>query len=880
MGHGALLEELSAKLIEWFWEFGLQRDAANALSPSWLDQVYGALATGENLKASEHRQRMTMGIWGPSQAGKSTLLSQYLDRNAMPSGEGSALSWPAAGAPGYTRFSNVGTGGDAEDGVTCLNPYNFNSDASGCVTRYTLRTDGEVSDHSHPVEIVLMTPSQVMHALAAGYTTECTPATATGEVLVWSRDRFDERLSKLNPTNGQGVIGGAKREAFEQVRALANVLGLLIKSGEPRFQPLGANGAWDAMLRRKLVEHPVLIRDTAAVLELAQDLLWDNWPALNRALHELSTAYSRFRDLWQGRKVLCSMETASILLDIDSFNSFLDPRNPHAQRIKERIRSLSYGVQEDCVRIGHRHANRLIGSDRDFGLLQGLVRELRIPVRAEVVAQMEYNGFRKFIERVDILDFPGVALQSNDRTADALLDLKQIHADDPRMLTRLLKRGKTASIVASYAGTLDIDGFCILVRAQHFPAQPRQLISGIDMWWRASMLPHTSSDAHALPLFLVMTFFGQLVNNVITNRGTGNGLAPAFEMLRDLGPISASGRAITLATTYPQFPGGRIDGDHQQQNQACDLILQDPDFRIRFADEVGRRSFSEIFKLDGGTTYLFNVAYDRLTSLSKGPIFERLSKQASRQLLTLVEHALPESANEATRRQDLLDSVTSALTRSLASNGRLGNGTEDPVAKCSYAIRRLLEIRPDTLEPFPMNARQLNADITTYVHRQYRRWAESSVEFPEVELLGLSDAITRARLLLLLTEIVSVEPVRRWLMENFGAVRMMSDAQLVRRYVAMRMSNQFLAMNRSDDDTHPAVSDVTDRLETFCKYEEGQHMREGRQVVASPHFRMVVEPFQHLLSIAARAAVSMRLPQAGDDRLAEIKSRFSADVPA
>ena len=54
-----------------------------------------------------------------------------------------------------------------------------------------------------------------------------------------------------------------------------------------------------------------------------------------------------------------------------------------------------------------------------------------------------------------------------------------------KLVTEVFKRGKTASIVASYSKHLNIDAFALLVRLGKYPAQPRQLHSGIMTWWRS-----------------------------------------------------------------------------------------------------------------------------------------------------------------------------------------------------------------------------------------------------------------------------------------------------------------------------------------------------------------------------------------------------------
>src|SRR5205085_12457577 len=81
--------------------------------------------------------------------------------------------------------------------------------------------------------------------------------------------------------------------------------------------------------------------------------------------------------------------------------------------------------------------------------------------------------------------------------AETQLDVNNLTPDnEPLLLTRVLKRGKTASIVASYASSLRIDAFLLLNRADRHPSQPIQLATGLSAWWRFF---DATYNAHAAP---------------------------------------------------------------------------------------------------------------------------------------------------------------------------------------------------------------------------------------------------------------------------------------------------------------------------------------------------------------------------------------------
>ncbi|MES2571077.1 MAG: hypothetical protein V4710_13605, partial [Verrucomicrobiota bacterium] len=113
-------------------------------------------------------------------------------------------------------------GSDKSDRVLVLNPFNQGSDASGCVSRFVLCET--VPDPEHPVEVILATEAQIMHALAVGYESECQEKNARGEVTFWDTDSFRALLEKFRSA------GTPSQEAYERLHALAQTIDLLILS--------------------------------------------------------------------------------------------------------------------------------------------------------------------------------------------------------------------------------------------------------------------------------------------------------------------------------------------------------------------------------------------------------------------------------------------------------------------------------------------------------------------------------------------------------------------------------------------------------------------------------------------------------------------------
>ena len=156
-----------------------------------------------------------MALWGPSQTGKSTLLSGCLDDPEDELGEHSALRWSE------TEPVRFVVGKNKSDEVIVLNPFNFRSDASGCVSRYVLCDS--VEDPEHPVEVTLATEMQILHALAVGYLPECEERNERGEITAWDADKFTALLDRQRPS------GTPTRTAFEALQQLAETVDLAIR---------------------------------------------------------------------------------------------------------------------------------------------------------------------------------------------------------------------------------------------------------------------------------------------------------------------------------------------------------------------------------------------------------------------------------------------------------------------------------------------------------------------------------------------------------------------------------------------------------------------------------------------------------------------------
>jgi hypothetical protein len=833
----------SEAAIEWYWKFGCQRnDPKYEVSRgSWLDPLYRSREQARAILRAEALAKPCMALWGPSQSGKSTLLSKYLDTDDDPRGERSALSWSEP-----VRFV---VGSDKSEDVIVLNPFNFASDASGCVSRFVLRE--QVPDPAHPVEIEFAAEAQIMHALAVGYLSECEPRNEKGETTAWTVDAFKALLDK------QKTSGPPQRAAFEKLQQLAETLDLLILSELPRY--LNLREEWKRSLRSQLLQTPALLGSMESVEIFAYDLLWDAWSSLTRTYKNLVAKRRQIAQEWGDDPVRCSFYVAAILLDIDSYKKCAE--RPATRRKVESLTVIRDGDGAVCAS-GPPGSSPLVRGADDFGLLQALVWELRIPVRGDVLRQRA-PVLAEFLEAADLLDFPGVANNPGNakrHSNEAVMESPQI------ALTEVLKRGKTASIVVTSARNLDIDGFSILVRVDRFPGQPKQLVSGIESWMQ-SFGKSLNTCGKTMPLNLVITFCGVLVNQV-RSAGTRDGLQPVFDRLKSLAYLSDPKIVSTFSTNYPQFDEGRINGAPAEQAAAVEAIIGDPSFKERFGG--GADSFREMFA-NGGSDYVFRQLTAQAAK-SRRPEFvaARLAEIAAHTQQLILQH-MPGENTAADERNRALARWSEAMQARLREPSAPETGIDGPT-RLSRHLRAFLNIDAEEFDDVPQSAINRNVNVRGFIEKQFRSWQVKRADYPDLPALGLDDSTQAARILAYLIEAADAASVERFFRDWLGHIEKRLDGRHARRFLAVQMSNALLNRPAIAPTHRPMpnghhVETVREVLEAFANVEENHQDAPPEQ---SPHYLTVIYPFLKRLEEIRTRPVGSRVRQVGDDKLVAI----------
>jgi hypothetical protein len=853
------VEARSAAVINWFWSVGHQRQGRYVLGTgTWLDKAYDLQVSSETVAAAQATNRRCMALWGPSQAGKSTLLSRYFDSRSSASTTStphSALQWSPLEPVVFLGHE------DTPPNCVQLNPYNQGTDASGCVSRFVLKD--AVDDPVHPVQLRLCTQPQVLHSLAAGFLSECSQRVGQAPETFFDGQTIEELLSRYASIPPRPI----NRAAYERLRTVADLLEDLATAGWPRYLKLST--IWET-LRLQILTHPALLSDPALVDDFASKLFWNGEENLTSLFGRLRQTRDSIQTLVGTKSILCSLRVAKLFLNISSYQDCL---TKSAQEAEFEVR---YSTDDSCILLDHTAPNHLFSSPTDFGLWQGLAWELVFPVKAGTIAQSAPQA-HAFLKETDLQDFPGVALAMPGGVKKAASDMTP---ED--LLTLVLKRGKTASVVAHRARELGIDSFCLLIRMCTPPAQPDQLIHGIKTWLNAIDLP-LPPPARDVPLNLVLTFGAKVVNDevfAIHNKRPNGNFENVFSWLDQLGPLTAPGWPAYFATTYPQWPEGLIIGEPSEVEAAYQNIAQHPAFTSRFGQQSD--SLRAMFlggddpKGDGGVGLLLDKLIQQARQSRMPKLLAQREKDHQDLLQALLNEALP--LDDFEQRKSELQAWKTAIKDGIGSIRKREPET-DAAVRVSILLRQLLNVDPKLLELAPLHC--ANTDVTPYIGRQFNaRWLQSRRCHPNGwSSIGLKDQASTERLLGYLCEYALRDgSIAQWIRRDLGQLAHREEADYARRFLATKMGDA-LCFGTSGRKPHrqfappPGTTDIDSVASRLAAYAASEaHSGLDRKEEDSPHYKGFIAGFVEHLDRVANTAGGDRPPQPGDDELRRLRS--------
>jgi len=771
---------LAHDLVEWYWTDGCRRSERPAGAAEWEgDYEQFALSTGSWLRQlykvrdrlaviikAVETERPAVALWGMSQTGKSTSVSAFVDEKVQVSETNPQIDGTLGGLhwPGGLPFFFVAPHRDTEQGDVyplhwyerSLNPFNSGLDASSCLSRFvagslTPQTGCvRVKDPLHPVQVNLVPPGDLLHALARGFDSECLGPALKGKQEEWTVERFDRMLALFREKRRTENPPAPHRLAYERMLACVTTLNDLVSARVETFAGLRTNDVdWQSRLEA-LLSDPILIGDPQAADDFAAEVFWCSSPIFTARFKAMRALHDQLVREWGDRPVFASLPAAALLLDMAaSVNAFKPRHLPETREGKQQrlIDALGFRVVDDHIQLGcgPEYSSRLGSSAEQFSNFQGLVWELIIPVN---VGNLSPSPFLDLIAEADLLDFPGVGRDEKNETNRLNADPKRLGASSGQPCTvesfysEIVKRGKTASIVATYSRRLSIDAFSILQNIDKDEPSNHatdQIANGIRTWLR-NMAPEFVEGAGERPsgvfLNLGLTFWGEFVDQSKPDRALN------FEMRKKfygkLGVLADPAVTTIFALNYHWMKGPRVKFTQPFRKGAplYERVTSEQEFQRMFRNPVSRQSLEEMTEdvagnESGGADFLFRQLGEQVRTLgaeARSARFTAAVEQLRQTLQSLLawRHLRKPVADTDNR----IEEIDAFLTRSRIA---IENRTEAGVRRASYALSELLGVNPESIVLPPLGRPGLTAD---YVGKLFNEWRNRQVRRYDEGMLG------------------------------------------------------------------------------------------------------------------------------------------------
>jgi hypothetical protein len=860
--------EKSDKLKQWYWDRGSKREGKYKLRMGqWLDDL-NRLATDAKRINNAQEQKSCMAIWGPSQTGKSTLLASYIDGPKELGGvdddlEGinSALTWSEDSPARFVGDNNVWQAADA-----VLNPYNSKADGSGCVTRFTLKDKVDHADF--PVEVKFAERGQIMLALAVGWLSQ-TNCKKDNDFLL-TRNELSGFYNDCEPGEG-----GVTPETFGLMVQVVNVLETLVNNSYVRYNLLREE--WNE-IRKQLLEEEKLISSKENIYRFASQVFWngDKWKSITRDFQGLSATLDDIERKFGGGKVYSSYKVANILLNISALRDYTEAgssSNEQLQRTKDLVDTSTFCKVDGGSILGKDGGEKLFTNKEYFGYFQALVWEVKVPLnKQKLIAISDHGPALELLEHAELLDFPGVANEDSGEgySKEAL---EEDEEGKSLVLTQVLKRGKTESIVVSSSQEYNIDGFSLLIRFSDYPSKPDQLERGIATWYESfdqGTFEETAKDSD-LPINLVLTFSGEMVNEAMD--GMLKGMGEILEKLNTLRNLSNPDVVETFATNYPQFKDGRILVPADKLPEVLKSIMDDADFRKQFKEHSD--ALPKMTNDLGGKDYFLEQLAKQVKGSRRRDLVKNKRKKLEEEFEVLLTRALPGEGDEAAQRLRDIDRVKDSIDKALNESK-----SPDPGTEVGGRIQHFVSVDSKSLDDIPRNAqtRSRVTPIRPFLQQQLTNWKEEKNKHQDSShalfgksLVGLGDidGDLANRILHYWGDAIDLSTLEEWFMEELGDVQKEKDRREFRRFLAIKISNLILRGGK-ELSPHPDPDSVAAQLDTLVRHE---YQPDSTGYKESPFYLSIVKPFLDRLEELKQSSSEERPPQPGDNELLDLFPR-------
>jgi len=790
-------------LTNWFWDYGVHRNGEYELDKYlWLNRLYDSKEILK-LEAQQVENRKSSAIWGPSQTGKSTLVARYVD--GTDKSTQNALFWPG-GKKAYFSLPRGKEPIEMSKDCTVLNPYNAGMDASACITRFTkgsMADDGVagfwVSDPSFPVVLKFSSLKEVMMSLARGYDGQCK---RKYEDRYWNSEKLEELCNRLDRVGDDELDTSSERELFEEAISLCEVLEDLAFARLPRYQGL-INQSGESSIRRIVLSQKRLIKSASRLKKFRDQILWDGEVVVSKFYEELFKFAREIEKMSKNNQINCSLEVASCLLDMDCYTMLKKQtggqikegsKEEKVRRLFSNLRVVKKNNQIFIGADGGIDGQSLLNNPEEFGMIQGLVREIIIPLNFDYLID---SPFKSYLEKNDLLDFPGVERggQASNATKIILEESEQL-GNFPwnDLFSKVLKRGKTASLFQGYAKHTSLDAVSIFQDLDNDKPNANDLIAGVETWWRTvdpERTPGSLSPA-PLPLNCVMTWWAKMLNESPAN--SSSILGKNKLKYEQLGLIADPNLSNVFAINDRSLPRGKLTNDTQQiLEELLSTIKAESEYVNLFKTGQSKSSFDAMARSeDGGMDFFFDNLKSQVesTRLNHQGVSEN-SKNAIRVIndLLQLDSLIP---REKSKEKERIESLK-VFDRMLEVN--LQSDDSDVIRSTEHSIKRMFNFSENDLDPLPVKEDDLNL---SFLRTQFLRKGRAGED--EVcslnQRLGIDSDCDQRKTWGALC--VSIEPdlkeITSWLRRM---VKQRKQFRMIdyRKFLAVRMSNQFIPHN-------------------------------------------------------------------------------------
>lgn len=862
---------LAKNLVDWYWEYGIERQGAYLPQNNWLFSLYRQY---EVLQAiNESPKKPSLAIWGPSQAGKSTSLSNIIDSTDTPQ---SAMMWNDDPfvfhcGPKLQRIL------DDRDEVypKSFNPYHGGGDASACVSRFYISET--VKYDNYPVEVKLTKRRDILHSLAEGYISECELELDTGEIKTWEPKGFLD-LIKANEKKIENAISRDKK-ATELIIDLIQVIERLISDGSDRYRNLGTENLWRKELIGELLSNPILHSSYSIALNLVENILWDSRYAMNEIFNDLNKSSEYFLNKVKGASIHCSLKLSRLLVDIEAYKKVEDDTRSYTDSDKAYLESVFLDKRgDDFILCESGSKKGIFVSDLkdnkffNFGLFQALTWELSFPLKKSFFKGNDSSDSSwKVLETLDILDIPGVS-KEDTAAKDSLFDASKKIKNKADFFSSVLKRGKTATIIHKYAEDLRIDAILLLIKSGEFPSKADKLSRGVKRIWEELDKKYSIGDRKKIPvpLSICITFFYKTINDLAHNHNFD--LLALNSFTKKLGAISEADTCYNFVTNSPWLPNASLDEIVKESpERISDRLVESEWAKSKFLTDMELMSLKKsIVDIDGGVSYLFKCQ-EGLVSLDKfNSKHNKRNQQVTDELKVLLFEVSPLQEDSNTTKL-LLPKLRKCLIEKVAN---IKSQNNDEVANSlidiSNNLQKILSFTEKDLDSLP----ESKTDIPSYLERQLKNWSKDRGRIDALFSLGLerNEALV---LLEMMGKTIPLDDVAMWILEWWhGELEenvFREESKNARRYVSMKLTNILFGHERKEsvfsnyDEIRKNVEDC------YIEWHEQPSLE-----LALPHDMMVIESsIEQLLFLEDLIdGESSREEQPGDIELVKLHELF------